>query len=185
MGQENAHEVGQYLNDKKVYLQEPDYWDFNFDYSNPHLLDLSCVALESQTGLEESRSSFFELDIEFQDYASDQMATPQSILKERIATAFKNMTRAHNLKRTTADIRNQTILKPYQEEALDFIMQRECGPVPEEYCLWKSKHINGELVYEHAITGCHKHDVPFETRGGIFADEMGLGKTLTMLSANI
>jgi len=30
-------------------------------------------------------------------------------------------------------------LRRYQEQALDFIMQRETGPTPEEYSLWKPK----------------------------------------------
>ena len=107
-----AQEVGQLLDDKKVFLQEPDYWDLDFDYDNPHVLDLSSVYPEAQTDLEESRSSFFDLDVQFQDDLSSQMATPQSLLKERIATAFKNMTRAQNLKRISADIRIRTLLKP-------------------------------------------------------------------------
>ena len=97
---------------KKVFLQEPDYWDLNLDYSNPHLLDLSFVYPEVQTDLEQSRSSFFDFDIQFQDDFSEQLATPQSLLKERIATAFKNMTRAQSLKRISADIRIHTSLKP-------------------------------------------------------------------------
>ena len=107
-----VQEVGQLLDGKKVFLQEPDYWNFDLDYSNPHLLDLSSVDLEPQADLGESRSSFFQLDVEFQDHFADEMATPQSLLKERIATAFKNMTRAQNLKRISADIRIQTNLKP-------------------------------------------------------------------------
>jgi hypothetical protein len=107
----SAQEVGQLLDVKKVFLQEPDYWDLNLDYSNPHLLDLSSVYPEVQTDLEQSRSSFFDFDVQFQDDLSEQLATPQSLLKERIATAFKNMTRAQNLNRISADIRIRTSLK--------------------------------------------------------------------------
>jgi hypothetical protein len=107
-----GQDVGQLLDGKKVFLQEPDYWNFDLDYSNPHLLDLSSVDPEPQADLGESRSSFFQLDVEFQDHFADEMASPQSLLKERIATAFKNMTRAQNLKRISADIRIQTNLKP-------------------------------------------------------------------------
>lgn len=72
-------------------------------------------------------------------------------------------------------------LRRYQEEALDFIEQREMGPVAHEYCLWKPT----KSKYVHAITGCEENEMPMETGGGILADEMGLGKTLTMISAII
>jgi SNF2 family DNA or RNA helicase len=87
----------------------------------------------------------------------------------------------------------------YQEEALDFIMQRESGPISEEYCLWKfsesTSYVRAVLLgaigrlnktrYRHSITGCERAERPVETGGGILADEMGLGKTLTMLAAII
>lgn len=74
-------------------------------------------------------------------------------------------------------------------------MQRESGPIPEEYCLWRSKdsttyeeaYISVRLLtddrYTHAITGDERVKRQTELGGGILADEMGLGKTLTMISA--
>jgi len=103
-------EVGKLLDDKKVFLQEPDYRDPNLGYINPHILDLSAVHSEPQ-GEADSVSSFL-LEIGLQNELAWQIATPQSLVKERIATAFKNMTRAQNLKRIVADIRIRTILKP-------------------------------------------------------------------------
>jgi hypothetical protein len=106
-------DIGKILDDKKMFLQEPDYWDLSVDYINPHLLDLSSVHPESQADLEQARSSFMQLDMDFQGDMFGQITTPQLLLKERIATAFKNMTRAQNLKQITADVRVRTSLKPY------------------------------------------------------------------------
>ena len=106
-------DIGKILDDKKVFLQEPDYRDASLDYINPHLLDLSNVLPGPQNNLEHARSSFMQLDIDAQSEGVCEVATPQALLKERISTAFKNMTRAQNLKRITADIRVRTSLKQY------------------------------------------------------------------------
>ena len=104
-------DVGMLLGDKKVFLQEPDYRDPNLGYINPHILDLSAVHPEPQSELSQSRPSL-QLDAGFQSDISWQVATPQSLLKDRIAMAFKHMSRAQNLKRIAADIRIRTSLKP-------------------------------------------------------------------------
>jgi hypothetical protein len=104
-------DVGNILDEKKVFLQEPDYHDANLDYINPHLLDLSSVHPDPQIDLIQSRFSFLQSGVDFQDDLFGQIATPQSLLKESIATAFKNTTRAQNLKRIPADIRVRTSLK--------------------------------------------------------------------------
>lgn len=103
-------QVGKLLDDKKVFLQEPDYCDPNLGYINPHIFDWTAGHLEP---LDEgvSMSSFLQLDAGLQNELSWQVATPQSLLKDRIATAFRNMTRAQNLKRIAADIRIRTSLK--------------------------------------------------------------------------
>jgi hypothetical protein len=104
------HEIGSLLNDKKVFLQEPDYRDPNLGYINPHILDLTAVYSEGHVEVD-SMSSFLHLGTGLQNELSWQVAAPQSLLKDRIEMAFKNMTRAQNLKRIPADIRILTILK--------------------------------------------------------------------------
>jgi len=105
-------EVGKILDEKKVFLQEPDYHNPNRDYLNPHMLDLSAVHPEQRGEVEQSLSSFLPLDPGLQSELSWQLATPQALLKDKIASAFKNLTRAQNLKRITPHIRIHTPLKP-------------------------------------------------------------------------
>lgn len=110
--QVHCREVGEILTAKKVYLQEPDYWQPGLDYNNPHFLDLSAVRSEAHTTLDPLRSSLLQLDVGSQTELLEEQATTQALLKQKIATAFKNMTRAQNLKRITADIRIRTPLLP-------------------------------------------------------------------------
>ncbi|KAH0538029.1 hypothetical protein FGG08_005341 [Glutinoglossum americanum] len=181
--QEHCEEVGGILDTMKVYLQEPDHRDASLGYQNPHFMDLSAVHLRENTDLNPLGSSLLQTDVDVQPQPSDEQVATQALLKQEVAAVFKAMTRAQNLKRITADVRVRTPLLPrYQEEALDFITQRETGPIPEEYSLWKPKD---STSYTHVITGCEENEIPIETGGGILADEMGLGKTLTMLSAII
>lgn len=177
--------VGDILNDKKVYLQEPDYCRSGLRHMNPHFLDLDTVQSNVHSNILDPLSpTLLQMGISFQHEIPDEHAINQKLLKQKIAAAFKGMTRAQNLKRITADIRIRTPLLEYQEKALDFIMQRENGPITEEYCLWRSEN-KEDTLFKHIITETEKHGIPVETGGGILADDMGLGKTLTMLSAII
>ncbi|KAE9372536.1 hypothetical protein N431DRAFT_375776 [Stipitochalara longipes BDJ] len=180
----HCDEVGDILSTRKVYLQEPDYRDSRCGYKNPHFLDLNSNYPSTDMDVDPLGSSLLQRDLDFQQPGdSNKKVLAQSLLKEKLAVVFKSMTRSQNLKRITADTnRVHTNLKPYQEEALDFILQREYGAISEEFCLWKHKSQN---LYIHSITGFEKNEIPRETGGGILADEMGLGKTLTMLSAII
>jgi hypothetical protein len=78
--------------------------------------------------------------------------------------------------------------------------QRETGPVPPEFCLWKPMESKGQVwsVFEdvdlalkllliicrycHAVTKAKSQIQHSETGGGILADEMGMGKSLSILS---
>ncbi|KAH8800403.1 SNF2 family N-terminal domain-containing protein [Xylogone sp. PMI_703] len=186
--QEHLQKVGDILDTRKVYLQEPDFRDMQFDYKNPHFIDLSSINLSTTSDLGPLTSSLLQIDFNFQQQqALDEQGITQALLKQKVMAAFNTTTRAQTLKRVGADSKIRTKLLPYQEEALDFIMQRESGPTPEEYCLWRSDDFVSyvKMKYKHAITGCEINEIPTETGGGILADEMGLGKTLTMLSAII
>lgn len=110
--QMDCHEVGEILTAKKVYLQEPDYWKPGLGYNNPHFLDLSAIHPEAHATLDPSRSSLLQMDVEFHLELSEEQVVTQALLKQKIATAFKNMTRAQNLKRIAADIRIRTPLLP-------------------------------------------------------------------------
>ncbi|TVY44221.1 DNA repair protein [Lachnellula occidentalis] len=175
-------EIGSILDAHRVFLQEPDYRDASLAYQNPHFMDLTPVRERSVDLSPSNTAQALEDIISIRPQASAEQVMNSSILKQTIAAVFKTTTRARNLGRIAADVKVHTPLLGYQEEALDFITQRETGRIPEEYCLWKPRD---STSYTHVITGCQKDEKTIEAGGGILADEMGLGKTLTMLSAII
>ena len=77
--------------------------------------------------------------------------------------------------------------------------QRENGPIPPEFCLWKAMEGDNEgwwvfqrstfqkrlltlQRYCHAVTKAKSRIQGSETGGGILADEMGMGKSLSILA---
>jgi SNF2 family DNA or RNA helicase len=79
------------------------------------------------------------------------------------------------------------------------MVQREIGPIPPEFCLWKpmegdnegwygfrrsnfQKHLLTLQRYYHAVTKAKSRIQASETGGGILADEMGMGKSLSILA---
>ena len=77
--------------------------------------------------------------------------------------------------------------------------QRETGPIPSEFCLWKPLEGENEgwyvlpnspsqsslLIlqrYLHEVTKAKTRIHSPETGGGILADEMGMGKSLSTLA---
>ncbi|KAF2999265.1 hypothetical protein E8E13_003360 [Curvularia kusanoi] len=72
--------------------------------------------------------------------------------------------------------------KSHQEKALDFMSQRENGPIPDDFRLWKPESVEGLLCHRHVITKLIARVEQNETGGGILADEMGMGKSLSILA---
>jgi hypothetical protein len=110
----HCDEVGDILSARKTYLQEPDYRDTLCGYKNPHFLDLNSnhpVAVMDHDSL---RFSLLQSELGLQQQeASNAKVLTQSLLKQKLATVFKTMTRSQNLKRVTADTnRVHTDLKP-------------------------------------------------------------------------
>lgn len=108
---EHFQEIGEYLTSKKVYLQEPDYWQPGLRYKNPHFLDLSDVAKAVDSTLDLSTISFLQQETGLQLEPPEEFTPNRGILKQKIAAAFQNTTRAKNLNRIEADSRITTPLK--------------------------------------------------------------------------
>lgn len=108
---EHFQEIGEYLTSKKVYLQEPDYWQPGLSYHNPHFLDLSEVVTVVNSTLDSSTISFLQLEVGLQLETSEEIAPSKGLLKQRIAAAFQSTTRAKNLSPIAADSRISTPLK--------------------------------------------------------------------------
>jgi hypothetical protein len=102
--QEHCDEVGDLLNSRKVYLQEPDYRDTDCGYRNPHFLNWNYNHPAINTDLDPLRSSLLQTDPIFQQQENPNgKVMTQPLLKEKVAAVFKMMTRAQNLKRIAAD----------------------------------------------------------------------------------
>uniref|UniRef100_A0A8C3KVU7 E3 ubiquitin-protein ligase SHPRH n=1 Tax=Chrysolophus pictus TaxID=9089 RepID=A0A8C3KVU7_CHRPC len=81
------------------------------------------------------------------------------------------------------------ILRPYQSEAVNWMLHREnFTSTPENalHFLWREViTLDGVKIYYNPFTGCVIREYPFagpQWPGGILADEMGLGKTVEVLA---
>jgi len=110
--EEDCDSVGDILNTRKIYLQEPDWRDPDVGYRNPHFIDLKTLHLGEEMDLDPLRASALQLEPGIAGHLSDEQAMTQKALKDKIAAAFKNMTRSQNLSRIAADSRVRTSLLP-------------------------------------------------------------------------
>ncbi|KAF2736997.1 hypothetical protein EJ04DRAFT_431957 [Polyplosphaeria fusca] len=166
----DARQVGREFSSNKIYLQRPDHIRRGLEYDNPHVLKLPDIRLPTQNcilpvGVEKSA----EID-------------KTEAFKTTISQVYSSLTRGHRLVGLEGDDRLKTSLLLHQKQALDFMIQRESGPIPAEYQLWVPDEIEGLPCYRHAITKGVSRVAHIETGGGILADEMGMGKTLSILA---
>lgn len=166
-----SDQIGRELSAHKVYLQRPDFLRHGFLYDNPHVLKLPNFQLPSNPIV--GRIEMDERNSETQK-AED--------FKKTISDVYSNLKRSHRLVGLEGDDRLRTPLLQHQKEGLDFMCQRENGPIPDEFLLWKQDILEGKSILRHAITDYVSRLPRVETGGGILADEMGMGKTLSILA---
>ncbi|OCL04222.1 hypothetical protein AOQ84DRAFT_346502 [Glonium stellatum] len=167
---DNSKDVGCRLSAHKVYLQRPEQQRPGSIYDNPHVLKLPEI---------QNSSLEYRLD-DTKDTVSRSDRTDN--FGKTISDLYASLKRGTRLKRVEGDNRLKTVLLPHQQEALDFMTQRETGPIPPEFCLWKPFESDGQQWYRHAVTNAKSRIQHPETGGGILADEMGMGKSLSILS---
>ena len=163
--------VSQELSRAKIFLQQPDHPRQGTMYENPHVLQLNRHAGEEfVTGVVTAEE--------------DSLASQKVDFGAAVEDIYGSLKRATHLQRREGDKSLRTTLLPHQQEGLDFMIQREAGPIADQFRLWRKEDLGqeGEAHYRHAITSALSYDQPPETGGGVLADAMGLGKTLSILS---
>jgi SWI/SNF-related matrix-associated actin-dependent regulator of chromatin subfamily A3 len=163
-------EIGKHLSKSKAFLQHPDHVRPGTAYENPHFIALPGITLPTT-------------QIQTQDaHETAPKGDHEDNFQKAVADVFSSLKRSSHLQGLEGDRRLKTTLLPHQKEGLDFMMQRETGPVPEEFSLWRATQLNGRQCFCHTITKTELRSAPPETGGGVLADEMGMGKSLAILS---
>lgn len=158
--------IGRTFSNEKVWLQRPDWLNPNTKYDNPHTLKL------------ESNDDQVDLDLIPE---GDEPSTDENF-QQSVNEMYSMLTRDSHLKGISGDARLRSSLFAHQEKALDFMIQREAGPIPEGFELWEAASQDSETWYHHKVTGIKSRTLPTEVGGGILADEMGMGKTFCVLA---
>ncbi|KIW77958.1 hypothetical protein Z517_07791 [Fonsecaea pedrosoi CBS 271.37] len=157
--------IGSDFSAKNIWLQRPDWLSPGSTYDNPHVLKF---------GTHQQSELNIPYQLEHTPRASD--------FHDSVEQMYSMLTRNQHLQGLAGDAHLLTPLLQHQEKALDFMIQRETGPIPEEFQLWEATWDGSEHRYRHKITGIESRTEPVEAGGGILADEMGMGKTYSILA---
>ncbi|KAK2745332.1 hypothetical protein FQN55_006237 [Onygenales sp. PD_40] len=184
---ESSADVGRHLSNNKVYLQRPDPQRQRAGsiYDNPHVIKFPDLQIRDVD----------RRPTEMEEEGSELMVESGEGFQKAIQDVYDSLHRSSNLRRLEGDSRLKTTLLPHQQEALDFMTQREKGPIPDHFRLWSAIEYDGSvsyvvlqsfsvlpLGYVHSVTNEKSQIERVETGGGILADEMGMGKSLSTLS---
>ncbi|KAK6084656.1 DNA repair and recombination protein rad5c [Seiridium cupressi] len=168
---DEADVAGQHLSEHKLWLQKPDHIIRDVDYKNPHVLEFEGFDLDQ-----------VEKPMEMLERGRPKPRTEEDHLLQTVTQVYSSTRRQEGLLQIAASGRFKTRMLPHQTKALNFMMQRETGEIPDDFRLWKKVVVEGVTSYSHAITKSKSRVQPDEKGGGILADEMGMGKSLSILS---
>ena len=168
------NELGDLFSKHKIWLQHPEHQRPESIYDNPHYMLFPDIALEDS-----SRPEMVEI-------VDESNEAKQEEFQQAISEVYASLKRDSRLKKIEGDSR-LTPLLPHQKSALDFMMQREVGPIESDFSLWEPDNsvpdnANGDQGFSHVITKTKCRVKPPEIGGGILADEMGMGKSLSILA---
>jgi SWI/SNF-related matrix-associated actin-dependent regulator of chromatin subfamily A3 len=133
--QEFGKEVGGSLAKNKVYLQKPNFLRAGVPYENPHVLVLP--GYTSQT----NPSPLDTIVTEKND------ATEEPSFQETMEDIFSHLTRDQDLAGINGDTNLGSRLFFHQQKALQYMLERENGPIPDTYSLWKTHQEHGVAWY--------------------------------------
>ncbi|KAF2230719.1 hypothetical protein EV356DRAFT_453359 [Viridothelium virens] len=169
----SSKDIGNKLSMHKTYLQNPHIYRVGYTYENPHVITFPEIQPSSSVVTEQIEEATGNTEPEKSDAER---------FRKTVNEVYSSLKRGAKLDGFKGDERLNTKLLTHQEQALEFMIQRESGEIPDEFRLWHPIEIEGQRWYIHSITN-HKSTIPYEEKGGgILADEMGMGKSLSILS---
>ncbi|PVH83787.1 hypothetical protein DL98DRAFT_412175, partial [Cadophora sp. DSE1049] len=161
-------DIGKFLQDVGMYLQDPQNCDRKVRYRNPHRL----------SGLDEDAPMTSELRrVQSQEKRAEELLqTPIDVFSD-----FESHTL---ISETIGPSCLATVLYSHQKQALTFMRKRENGWALSEadQDIWRECIDDKRRRYVNNITGDIQDVIPVQFRGGLLTDPMGLGKTLTTIA---
>ena len=150
-------QVSKVLSLGHVYLQHPIYQDDNTCYDNPHFVEIYGVSPDEDTLPDQSATEAIDTS-----QSGPLASSVQLRVDEAVSEVFDSLTRLKRLSQLEAPCCIRTHLLEYvifqvslrkiltfpvrhQKEGLDFIAQRESGPVPVEFSLWQQCVRQGQV----------------------------------------
>lgn len=111
--------TGRHLSRHKVWLQRPDWNRPGYAYSNPHVIKFDNLA----DGMQDATTEAEETD-----------QSEEENLQGTLEGVYSKLTRDSHLDSSMAeDLRLRTQLMPHQIKAQNFMVQKENGPIPEQF----------------------------------------------------
>ncbi|KAL8789347.1 MAG: hypothetical protein Q9195_006874 [Heterodermia aff. obscurata] len=115
-----------------VYLQHPLYQDDNTSYDNPHFVEIHGVSPDEDALPDQSATEVIDTS-----QCGPLTSSIQLRVDEAVSEVLDSLTRLKRLSKLEAPCCIRTPLLEHQKEGLDFVAQRETGPVPVEFSLWQ------------------------------------------------
>ncbi|GAB1316916.1 alpha-1,6-mannosyltransferase [Madurella fahalii] len=161
-------DIGSYLQDYDIYLQDPVDCKRHVLYCNPHRLpplDPTAKAFTSDLATLGMHRQEMD-DVGARPDLLDILNSQEDLLEARQPPSVK------------------TVLAKHQKQALTFMLDRECGWAwdgsrPD---IWEAQEIGQHQYFINRISDTIQENPPPQFYGGIIADPMGLGKTLAMIA---
>ncbi|KAJ4364614.1 hypothetical protein N0V83_009210 [Neocucurbitaria cava] len=180
----HANDIGRYLKNKNLLLENPLFELHRHDYFNP------------QTGQGSSKNQMTQPNFQpaynpqaFGAAANAYVLRSVDEIRADVEDVFNTVvSSSEDVPAREPSSHIKTELYMHQKQALHFLVDKEQDHTGAEHddrkdSLWKPHfRNNGRKSYVHVITGEEREVKPKNSLGGILADEMGLGKTLSILS---
>ncbi|SPO00197.1 related to global transactivator [Cephalotrichum gorgonifer] len=162
-------DIGAWLEESDVYLQDPRVLARDVKYCNPHLLSFSTLdksPMVSQVIAQVSKTVYLRDIVGGDDFLDNYFSSEVQLEETEQPRCIV------------------TTMKMHQKQALTFMLRREegwsmKGPHKD---IWTIRDIGQERLFVNTISQVGYREPPQELYGGIIADPMGLGKTLTMIA---